>query len=380
MSYGELRSFTETMRSLGYPRPLPLSTFFRPNFQTMSDILKWLIDSFSSSNNKFKSSSTKDLIDSSELPIDLSSETDRILFVKSAATLLASKLNIKLNTKKLYQADVHCISELSKLASVLRKAMFEANASLLESQNSTNNLHGGLESHGNKENTTLEDELGDISSDDKTAEAVKILRALSVSITDSGKNLSELLSNEVGLNLENSSSLERTKSLNNPVQVEDIEKHLKRQIQLINRKTTTLDEQINRVAEDEKKMDDKIKAKKQELNRAEQRLETLKSVRPAFQDEFDEIELQVKDAYDEYLVQFRNLSYLKSQIEEMSEFQMAQARRVEQAIQHDMNKAKDLNYNTRGGDGYDEYGINERLDNMGIRDESDDSDSLVGFG
>ena len=120
MSYSEVRNFTETIRSLGYPGQLNLSTFFRPNFTVMTDILRWLIDSFSNSNSGI---SGKRLIDSSELPIELDTETDRVMFVKAAAQLLASRLNIKIHTKRLYQADVMCISELSKLSSVLYKAM-----------------------------------------------------------------------------------------------------------------------------------------------------------------------------------------------------------------------------------------------------------------
>lgn len=45
---------------------------------------------------------------------------------------------------------------------------------------------------------------------------------------------------------------------------------------------------------------------------------------------------------------FRNLAYQKAQIEEMSQFQEAQAKRVEQQIQFDIQKAADLNYQTAG--------------------------------
>ena len=83
----------------------------------MADILRWLIDSFSNSSNT-NSLAGKMLIDSRELPIELDTETDRVMFVKAAAQLLASRLNIKIHTKRRYQSDVMCISELSKLSSV----------------------------------------------------------------------------------------------------------------------------------------------------------------------------------------------------------------------------------------------------------------------
>merc|ERR1712226_284000 len=117
----------------------------------MADILKWLIDSFA--NNSKNTSNTIDLIDSDHLPVNISSETDRILFVKEAATLLATNLNIKINTKKLYRSDVNCISELNKLSSILYQSMIEANNSL--NQTDFTNLNQNINIEENDENTTL---------------------------------------------------------------------------------------------------------------------------------------------------------------------------------------------------------------------------------
>ena len=148
----------------------------------MVDILKWLIDGFSS-----KTPNSKILLDSRELPIELDTETDRVMFVKAAAQLLATKLNIKLNTKRLYQSDVLCISELSKLSTILYKSM-------LESTNALNNPNETIT--GPNQNTTLEDELGD-TTDDKTVVSVQRLKDLSKNITTSGSNLYQLLTAEM---------------------------------------------------------------------------------------------------------------------------------------------------------------------------------------
>merc|ERR1719210_1726252 len=113
------------MRTLGYPKSLPISTFFQPNFQAMSEILKWLIESFSNSDdNKI----SNDLLNVNEYDnIDLSHETGRVMFVKKTVSDLASKMNIKMNTKKLYSADVSCLFELNKLVKILYNSMIEAN-------------------------------------------------------------------------------------------------------------------------------------------------------------------------------------------------------------------------------------------------------------
>jgi len=362
MSYSEIRSFTDTMRSLGYPRPLNLSTFFRPNFTAMSDILRWLIDSFGNSNSGITG---KVLIDSRELPIELETETDRVMFVKAAAQMLASRLNIKIHTKRLYQSDVSCISELKKLSDVLYAAMVEASRNI-------SNVTADTAADPNNANSTLEEELGDITVDDKTALSVKNLRSLSSEITASGGSLYELLSAEVGQETANSLSLDRLTSLQKPVRMDDVEKAIRRKISELNQKAGAFDQQIARVDEDEAKMAEKINSKKEELARSEQRLETLKSVRPAFQDELDDLEDEMKDSYNEYLAIYRNLSYLKKEIEVMSKQQSKQARRVEQHVENNMQRTMDLNYHNDEGGFYDDEDDDELDSDEEIIDDIDD--------
>jgi len=365
MSYSEVRNFTDTIRSLGYPGQLNLSTFFRPNFTAMTDILRWLIDSFSNSNSGI---SGKRLIDSSELPIELDTETDRVMFVKAAAQLLASRLNIKIHTKRLYQADVMCISELSKLSTVLYKAMVAASQTITDKEQNY-----AVDETGN---STLEEELGDITIDDKTAASVKTLRALSSEIMDSGGELYELLQAEVGSDLTNSLNLDRLTSLQKPARTEDIEKSIKRRINELKQKANSYDQQIGRVNEDEDKLDAKINQKKEELKRSEQRLETLKSVRPAFQDDLEELQDEMKESYVEYLNMFRNLSYLKSQINDMTQFQAQQAKRVEQAVENDLHKTMDLNYQNEKAF-YGDEDEDDTLDSEGD-EEIEDLDEIAG--
>jgi hypothetical protein len=46
MSYRDLRSLTEMMRSLGYPRLISLENFRQPNFRLVSEMLSWLVKRF----------------------------------------------------------------------------------------------------------------------------------------------------------------------------------------------------------------------------------------------------------------------------------------------------------------------------------------------
>jgi clusterin-associated protein 1 len=46
MSYRDLRSLTEMMRALGYPRLISIENFRDPNFQLVSEMMAWLVKRF----------------------------------------------------------------------------------------------------------------------------------------------------------------------------------------------------------------------------------------------------------------------------------------------------------------------------------------------
>ena len=46
MSFRDLRSLTEMMRALGYPRLISLENFRQPNFRLVSEMLSWLVKRF----------------------------------------------------------------------------------------------------------------------------------------------------------------------------------------------------------------------------------------------------------------------------------------------------------------------------------------------
>jgi clusterin-associated protein 1 len=70
------------------------------------------------------------------------------------------------------------------------------------------------------------------------------------------------------------------------------------------------------VASNEANLEAKIEKKRVELDRTQKRLITLKKVRPAFMDEYEKLEAELKKLYEDYIVKFRCLSYLEQQVEE----------------------------------------------------------------
>ena len=109
MSYRELRNFCEIMRALGYSRLISMENFRKPNFELVAEILFWLATRYDPH---------------ADISDNIEDENNRVEFIKSIASLFASKARIKLNTKKLYQADGYAVQELLKIATILYKAYF----------------------------------------------------------------------------------------------------------------------------------------------------------------------------------------------------------------------------------------------------------------
>lgn len=95
------------LRSLNYPRLISLENFLKPNFELVADILYWLTQRYDPQ---------------SEISDDINQEKDRIEFMKAVVTLFVTKARIKLNPKKLYQADGDAVQEILKIVTVLYKA------------------------------------------------------------------------------------------------------------------------------------------------------------------------------------------------------------------------------------------------------------------
>ncbi|XP_026687902.1 clusterin-associated protein 1 [Diaphorina citri] len=160
MSFRDLRNFTEMMRTLGYSRLISMENFRNPNFTLVAEILVWLIKRF---DQEF------------ELTNDVGTEEERVAMIRSVAQFMATKANIKLNTKRLYQADGYAVIELLKITSLLHDA--------LKSQHVTED----------NENTTHIDQLTEKVND------LKFSRELASEITTKGAKLYEFLGQEVTL-------------------------------------------------------------------------------------------------------------------------------------------------------------------------------------
>ncbi|XP_064582005.1 clusterin-associated protein 1 isoform X2 [Zonotrichia leucophrys gambelii] len=275
MSFRDLRNFTEMMRALGYPRLISMENFHTPNFMLVSEVLLWLVKRYEPQ---------------SDIPGDVDTEQDRVFFIKAVAQFMATKAHIKLNTKKLYQADGHAVKELLKVTSVLYGAM--------------NSQGGECAQLPEEDSTKFKFDLGSKIADLKAA------RQLASEITSKGAVLYDLLGKEVELREA------RTESLGRPLEINEAEKVMKVAINSILEEVQKTKDMLNNVALDEANLEAKIEKRKLELERSQKRLQTLQSVRPAFMDEYEKIEEQLQRQYSTYLEKFRNLTYMEQLLDD----------------------------------------------------------------
>lgn len=115
MSFKDVQTLAEHLKLLGYPNHVPIGALYTVHgsvavFKIVADILKWLVESLS-------------LEHGFRLPSGgVSTEAERINFIKSTSELLMTKAGIRVNPRKLYSASVSSAGELLKITNVLIKA------------------------------------------------------------------------------------------------------------------------------------------------------------------------------------------------------------------------------------------------------------------
>ncbi|XP_037363610.1 clusterin-associated protein 1 isoform X1 [Talpa occidentalis] len=300
MSFRDLRNFTEMMRALGYPRHISMENFRTPNFGLVSEVLLWLVKRYEPQ---------------TDIPSDVESEQDRVFFIKAIAQFMATKAHIKLNTKKLYQADGYAVKELLKITSVLYNAM------------KTKGLEGSK--IGEEDISKFKFDLGSKIADLKAA------RQLASEITSKGASLYDLLGKEVELR-----EL-RTEAIARPLEINETEKVMRIAIKDILAQVQKTKDLLSNVASDEANLEAKIEKRKLELERNRKRLQTLQSVRPAFMDEYEKIEEELQKQYDVYLEKFRNLTYLEQQLEDHHRLEQERFEEAENTLRLMQNKLKE---------------------------------------
>uniref|UniRef100_A0A8C1E4W2 Clusterin associated protein 1 n=2 Tax=Cyprinus carpio TaxID=7962 RepID=A0A8C1E4W2_CYPCA len=317
MSFRDLRNFTEMMRALGYPRLISMENFRSPNFPLVAEILIWLVKRYEPQ---------------MEIPSDVDTESDRVFFIKAVAQFMATKAHVKLNLKRLYQADGYAVKEMLKITSILYNAM-----------KTKENTDGEQNAD---ENSKFKFDLGSKIAD------LKVARQLGSEITAKGAALFDLLGHEEDLRESRAAAIAR------PLEITETESALRAAVKDVTGIQMTKD-LLNNVSSDEASLEAKIEKKKQDLERNQKRLQTLQSVRPAFMDEYEKIEEDLQKQYQMYVEKFRNLSFLEQQLDDYHRAEQERFEEAEMAMKMRQNKLKEEE---------------KRLMRSGARDEDSDVD------
>ncbi|KAL0617301.1 Clusterin-associated protein 1 [Plecturocebus cupreus] len=325
MSFRDLRNFTEMMRALGYPRHISMENFRTPNFGLVSEVLLWLVKRYEPQ---------------TDIPPDVDTEQDRVFFIKAIAQFMATKAHIKLNTKKLYQADGYAVKELLKITSVLYNAM------------KTKGMEGSqiVEEDISKFKFDLGSKIADL----------KAARQLASEITSKGASLYDLLGMEVELREM------RTEAIARPLEINETEKVMRIAIKEILTQVQKTKDLLNNVASDEANLEAKIEKRKLELERNRKRLETLQSVRPCFMDEYEKVEEELQKQYDIYLKKFQNLTYLEQQLEDHHRMEQERFEEAKNTLCLIQNKLKEEEKRLLKSESHDDSDVDIQED-----DESD---------
>ncbi|KAF5840254.1 Clusterin-associated protein-1-domain-containing protein [Dunaliella salina] len=269
MSFRELRSFTEIMKSLGYPRLISMENFRLPNFELVAECLYWLVNRY---------------YPGVPLEDEISTEADRIQFLQSVAQVMLTKARMKLNIKRLYSADGMAVKELLKVASLLYKAT---------------------------EKATFQEEDPSEAADFSSLKGFnpKEIKFNAAEIIKAGAALYDALGTEPELRED------RARAVAGHVDSDFVENSIQEAISQVEDHIRSMEQQLEELEGNETTLDSKIDKKKQELERNEKRLSTLQSVRPAYMDEYERLQTELNGLYTSYLDKFRNLEYLESELQ-----------------------------------------------------------------
>lgn len=247
---------------------MSLEAFRTPNFILVADILQWLVHRYDAD---------------ASFPTDIEKETDRILFLKSIASIMHDKARIKLSLRRLYGADALAVREMLKIATVLGAAVRVRDRGLGDAGSELH--YAGLEPD------------------------VKRTRQLAVDITALGAALYDALGREPALRAA------RNTALASSLDIDELGRRVQAAAAALVAKTAQTEGLLGGLAADEAQLTTKRDRKRDELARKERRLNELQSKRPAFADEQDRLEAELRRRFELYAERHRNLAYLEAALD-----------------------------------------------------------------
>ncbi|CAF1001999.1 unnamed protein product [Rotaria sordida] len=337
MTYRDISHLCEMARVLSYPRLISMENFRQPNFRLVAEIMTWLAKQYDSL---------------ADVPSDIEGEQDRVAFIRAITQIIATKAHLKLNTKKLYQADGYAVKEILKVITPLYKALRDSENKELDEEDDIDNQY----------RYAMNDDIS----------TLKNARQLCSTITQKGANLHELLGKELD------AREARQEVMNRAMELSEVQEGVREAGNAAKRELTKHQKLIDNVQTDEVALDEKIAKRLEEKDRHQRRLDMLKSVRPSFMNDFEKFENELDELYSNYVLKFRILSYLEKELEGHFRSQREKVQEVSRQYMQSMNsqltEQDQQRFNRQLQDQNDEIGVHsdEEEDEEGSDEEDDD--------
>ncbi|GMR59807.1 hypothetical protein PMAYCL1PPCAC_30002, partial [Pristionchus mayeri] len=231
--------------------------------------------------------------------------------VQACVTILLQNARIKMNPKKLYQADGYAVQELLIPLRILHSATRQRPAEELNAQ-------------WNAMKATLGARMREVG----------VARQLSAQLPQVGALLNDLLQKDLYMRKE------RTRATSRTVSVQETERSLKLCIAAVDTERKDIEEKISNIENDEKALDEKIERKRREFDHMQKRYAKLQSYRPAHMDEYERYEEKLKAVYEQYVIKFRNLTYLRQLQSELERADEERAIEAERNVRETVEKLR----------------------------------------
>jgi len=164
---------------------------------------------------------------------------------------------------------------------------------------------------------------------------LKAARTLATEITESGAKLYDLLGQERDLKESRDKALEFLDSISRNLDTNTeqvyIEKCIGNIIENQTKKMTEMEDTVKQLKLDEGELLNKLKRRRQELDRAEKRLKGIENVKPEYQEEYERLEQELERFYSVYVEKFTNIDYLEHELD-MYNLKDSQRRQKQQEV------------------------------------------------
>merc|ERR1719498_1495100 len=187
---------------------------------------------------------------------------------------------------------------------------------------------------------------------------LKSTRSLCSQIVENGASLYDLLSSEGDCRKERERAINFldgiSRNLGSNSEIDAIERAVGGVLGSHRSQLDQMKAMTEELQKDEKSLEGKIKKKRQELERQRKRLDQLVTVRPAFMDEYEQLEQELEKYYDQYVGRFRNLDYLEHELDRFNRDEEEKMEENKRALKKMQKRLRDEEWRMLRGEGEDD--------------------------